>query len=81
MPGWALAELANDVGGLVTQLVMRSHLQLREQTEREELDTAHHEQNAKEQERPVGDIVAASVAASTAEAERASGREDEEGLM
>jgi hypothetical protein len=33
------------------------------------------------QERPVGDIVAASVAASTAEAERASGREDEEGLM
>ncbi len=55
MAGLALADFPDDVGRLVLRLVVRPRLHLREQPERHELNAGEDQQDAEEQNRPIGD--------------------------
>ena len=50
-----LSNLPDDVGRLVLRLVVRARLQFREQSQRDELHAGEDQQDAEQQQRPVGD--------------------------
>src|SRR6185436_4927650 len=54
----ALADFADDVGRLVLRLVIGAHQQFGHQSQRQELNAGEHEQDAKHQQRTVGDRLA-----------------------